>query len=687
MHKTFKKLLAVSLITSLFSAMVMNDNITFTYAGTSDATTESSDSGEYFTAMDEEGNITYIPLEEVETIDWEELEAIDSVDYEVVVAVDGEETVVTTVSTEAEAEAEVEAIQEVIDNEETVEAILQEIGIEVEDTTAAEPLEIILEDESEEESIVDETETANALTFSMNVESISTQSATSEEDETLDQEVSAVTVTTNVVTQDVEYGVLIFAAKSFTYKSEEGVEIGLAGGYAPDAAYLGTTSDETYKFMQASATGYVSTTYATVVDYDTFIAEGNIVSTYTTKNGNLYHNITTNNKTIASTQIVGYQQEYMEDNATYYSYDGYYFYTDYKTMVSDYKSGTCKNAINATAPYYNYYQYLSQRSETGFTAEQIDEYIAYKVGSSSTSKLLNTGAYFIEYQNTYGVNAILMLGVAINESASGESTIAQEKNNLFGHGAYDSNPYYGSTGYTTVTDSIKYHAEYWMSMGYTDPKDWRYFGSNLGDKSTGANVKYATDPYWGEKAAANCYLIEAYFNDATYDYGTYQIGVTSSKITLYNTPGGTEVYNSISGYNTEIDNYPVIILESVTYNDELWYKIQSDAVLSSDGLSVNRDSGVYDYDKYVVYVKADSITLAGSTDVEIPEGSLYMLGDPSGDGKISALDYMIIKNYIMGTYTLTDDNWLAADINKDDKISAIDYMMVKNHIMGISTIE
>ena len=36
----------------------------------------------------------------------------------------------------------------------------------------------------------------------------------------------------------------------------------------------------------------------------------------------------------------------------------------------------------------------------------------------------------------------------------------------------------------------------------------RYYGGYLGDKASGMNVKYASDPYWGEKAAANYYSFD-----------------------------------------------------------------------------------------------------------------------------------------------------------------------------------
>ena len=61
----------------------------------------------------------------------------------------------------------------------------------------------------------------------------------------------------------------------------------------------------------------------------------------------------------------------------------------------------------------------------------------------------------------------------------------------------------------------------------------------------------------------------------------------------------------------------------------------------------------------------------------------YSVGDANGDGKISALDYVTVKNHIVGTKTITDkDKLKAADANEDGKISALDYVRIKNMIMG-----
>lgn len=61
---------------------------------------------------------------------------------------------------------------------------------------------------------------------------------------------------------------------------------------------------------------------------------------------------------------------------------------------------------------------------------------------------------------------------------------------------------------------------------------------------------------------------------------------------------------------------------------------------------------------------------------------IVIYGDVNGDGQISAVDYVKIKNYIMSSGSLSGSYKLAADVNKDGQISAVDYVNVKNYIMG-----
>ena len=80
------------------------------------------------------------------------------------------------------------------------------------------------------------------------------------------------------------------------------------------------------------------------------------------------------------------------------------------------------------------------------------------------------------------------------------------------------------------------------------------------------------------------------------------------------------------------------------------------------------------------------VTIVDKTGKELISYTIIVKGDSNGDGKISAADYVQIKNSIMGTYNMNDIQKLGADANKDSKVSAADYVLIKNHIMGVSTI-
>lgn len=71
-------------------------------------------------------------------------------------------------------------------------------------------------------------------------------------------------------------------------------------------------------------------------------------------------------------------------------------------------------------------------------------------------------------------------------------------------------------------------------------------------------------------------------------------------------------------------------------------------------------------------------------DAPAPDAGIsYAPGDANGDGKISALDYVTVKNHIMGRDVIYDEaRARAADVNSDGKISALDYVMIKNIILG-----
>ncbi|MBQ9717152.1 MAG: hypothetical protein IJV76_04095 [Clostridia bacterium] len=75
-----------------------------------------------------------------------------------------------------------------------------------------------------------------------------------------------------------------------------------------------------------------------------------------------------------------------------------------------------------------------------------------------------------------------------------------------------------------------------------------------------------------------------------------------------------------------------------------------------------------------------AVTVGASTVVEM-DLKIHLLGDVSGDGKISALDKKIIYNHINKNPEITDEYIKSVgDVNKDGKISAVDKKMIYNHI-------
>ncbi len=55
-------------------------------------------------------------------------------------------------------------------------------------------------------------------------------------------------------------------------------------------------------------------------------------------------------------------------------------------------------------------------------------------------------------------------------------------------------------------------------------------------------------------------------------------------------------------------------------------------------------------------------------------------GDLDGDGRITAMDYMMVKQYVLGKYRLAPEAYCAAMIT-GDKVTALDYSAIKRHVL------
>ena len=131
---------------------------------------------------------------------------------------------------------------------------------------------------------------------------------------------------------------------------------------------------------------------------------------------------------------------------------------------------------------------------TNYSAEDLDK--VFSLLNIDNSLLENKGATFKEAEEHYHINALYLLAHSALESDWGRSNIAKDKNNFFGITAYDTTPYLSAKTFDDVDKGIL-GATKWIKENYIDRG--RTF---LGNKASGMNVEYASDPYWGEKIAS-----------------------------------------------------------------------------------------------------------------------------------------------------------------------------------------
>ncbi|WP_300385210.1 glucosaminidase domain-containing protein, partial [Clostridium sp.] len=343
-------------------------------------------------------------------------------------------------------------------------------------------------------------------------------------------------------------------------------------------------------------------------------------SYYISENGILKHFISSDLKKgyeYGHTIEIGVAPSYLKSGVRYLSYDGNYFYNGINiaqglnNLISDLQNNTYSNSVNANNPNYTYFNYLPFRSETNYTAADLNKFI--NENTKFDSKLRNTGASFIEVQEKFGVNALLGLGIAINESGWGMSSISQNKNNIFGINAIDSNPGQSADSYATVKDSIYDFSKNIISRGYSDPTYWAYYGGLLGNKALGANVKYASDPFWAEKASSYAFLADYSLanRDISYlkDNDHYQLGIYTSNSEVRNF-NGSLLYKVSDSFLPDVAYVGSSVIVTSTNNG--LYEINPERNTSvNEGGSNNKYHGNYNFNDKG-YVSTNAIRLVNT---------------------------------------------------------------------------
>jgi beta-N-acetylglucosaminidase len=322
---------------------------------------------------------------------------------------------------------------------------------------------------------------------------------------------------------------------------------------------------------------------------------------YKVENGELIHYmyIDTANGGYYSPIIVGKAPAFLKEGQPYYSWDNYTFYD-----ANHQKVGTA----------YQYFQFLSARTPTSYTAAQLDQAIMAKLANleklyqqnptayarykdaTKKSKLIGLGSHLKQVESEKHINALLILGLAFNESQYGLSDKAQQKNNLFGINAVDSNPDQADA-FPSPEACVDALADKFNSM-YILANGWAANGAVPGNKGTGFNVKYASDMFWGEKLASHMYQIDQSLGGK--DFGRYQIGLTNG----YDPNDGLNIRSQpkVSSSTLLFEYNKLGMPVAIKGNSGSWYNIFSDVLKYAD----QYPNGVYVSGAYV-----DILPIAG----------------------------------------------------------------------------
>lgn len=133
----------------------------------------------------------------------------------------------------------------------------------------------------------------------------------------------------------------------------------------------------------------------------------------------------------------------------------------------------------------------------------LDQFKKVLTDSKDKNKIFEKNAeYFYYIEKQYNINGIFVAAVGIHESAWGTSKISLQKHNLFGYGAYDSNPYNGAYNFTDYSECIdliaRVFVKYYINPSGTSIYDGEKASGKYynGPTLSGINKKYATDKNW-----------------------------------------------------------------------------------------------------------------------------------------------------------------------------------------------
>ena len=358
--------------------------------------------------------------------------------------------------------------------------------------------------------------------------------------------------------------------------------------------YAGVAKDTEFVYIDATA-NYVKVHAA---GQDMYVKQEDVIliphaaakgqSYYIADEKGLWHRIYHHHKgAYDSAYLIGKKPDFLKENVKYYSADGAKFFDSTGAFIGE---------------SYAYFQYVSPRVPTNYSAQELDQYIAKELAAkeksgdakfanaTTISPLSGLGTMLKTIEKEKNMNALFILSLAIHESNYGMSCHGQNYNNLFGLNVTDSNDSCSANvdkSSTKYFPSIKENIIAFvdrLNTNYLDPlnmKDFRYNGVALGNKMIGLNVRYASDPDWGAKTAGHMYRIDLALGSK--DYQTYKVGITTGpQVSVRKEPVVTNASTDNRAYQYKLDwtikrlDHMPITLSNTLAQESGWLRIKSE---------------------------------------------------------------------------------------------------------------
>ena len=138
---------------------------------------------------------------------------------------------------------------------------------------------------------------------------------------------------------------------------------------------------------------------------------------------------------------------------------------------------------------------------SGHTLEQFKQ-ILENDSNDKNNVFKDNAQYFYYVEQQYNINGIFVAAVAIHESGWGTSNISKNKKNLFGYGAYDSDPSGSAYTFQSYAEGIDLVSRVFVKY-YLNPTGTPIYGGETatgtyfnGATLTAVNTRYASDKNW-----------------------------------------------------------------------------------------------------------------------------------------------------------------------------------------------